>query len=245
MRDVPGRARHPGQPLQGAGPALHAPRPSRRSRTGASAAMPCRSTGPTATTTASIPGTRCTKSPRRNSSSLSRAAVPSFRAIAGVSQAEACHQLAAREVSRRRREEARAAGAGASEQARRTVEAASGRAVRRWWAARLESRPLLCPAAHQVCERAKATCLAERGGFEPPVRFAYTRFPSVLLKPLGHLSERRIVQQRSRSRTGRAAAGPGSEGLLPERGLIAGGQPNLARSRGVPQPAERSGRLAF
>ena len=30
--------------------------------------------------------------------------------------------------------------------------------------------------------------LAERGGFEPPVRFAYTRFPSVLLKPLGHLS---------------------------------------------------------
>src|SRR5262245_60309458 len=30
--------------------------------------------------------------------------------------------------------------------------------------------------------------MAERGGFEPPVRFAYTRFPSVLLKPLGHLS---------------------------------------------------------
>jgi hypothetical protein len=32
--------------------------------------------------------------------------------------------------------------------------------------------------------------LAERGGFEPPV-LAYTRFPSVRLKPLGHLSESR------------------------------------------------------
>ena len=31
--------------------------------------------------------------------------------------------------------------------------------------------------------------LAERGGFEPPVRVApHTRFPSVLLQPLGHLS---------------------------------------------------------
>ena len=28
----------------------------------------------------------------------------------------------------------------------------------------------------------------ERGGFEPPVREPHTRFPSVLLKPLGHLS---------------------------------------------------------
>ena len=30
--------------------------------------------------------------------------------------------------------------------------------------------------------------MAERGGFEPPVPFGHTRFPSVLLKPLGHLS---------------------------------------------------------
>jgi hypothetical protein len=30
--------------------------------------------------------------------------------------------------------------------------------------------------------------LAERVGFEPTVGLAYTRFPSVRLKPLGHLS---------------------------------------------------------
>ena len=29
---------------------------------------------------------------------------------------------------------------------------------------------------------------AERGGFEPPEIIHLTRFPSVLLKPLGHLS---------------------------------------------------------
>src|SRR5215472_4023461 len=42
---------------------------------------------------------------------------------------------------------------------------------------------------HGICNSIPAKMrLAERGGFEPPVRFAYTRFPSVLLKPLGHLS---------------------------------------------------------
>ena len=30
--------------------------------------------------------------------------------------------------------------------------------------------------------------MAEREGFEPSVPFGHTRFPSVLLKPLGHLS---------------------------------------------------------
>lgn len=30
--------------------------------------------------------------------------------------------------------------------------------------------------------------LAERGGFEPPIGFAYTAFPVLRLKPLGHLS---------------------------------------------------------
>lgn len=30
--------------------------------------------------------------------------------------------------------------------------------------------------------------MAEREGFEPSVPFEYTRFPIVLLKPLGHLS---------------------------------------------------------
>ena len=30
--------------------------------------------------------------------------------------------------------------------------------------------------------------LAERGGFEPPVVFSYSRFPGVRLKPLSHLS---------------------------------------------------------
>ena len=29
---------------------------------------------------------------------------------------------------------------------------------------------------------------AERKGFEPPICVTYTRFPSVRLKPLGHLS---------------------------------------------------------
>ena len=32
--------------------------------------------------------------------------------------------------------------------------------------------------------------MAERAGFEPAVRKTHTRFPSVLLKPLGHLSGR-------------------------------------------------------
>ena len=30
--------------------------------------------------------------------------------------------------------------------------------------------------------------MAERGGFEPPVVFSYSRFPGVRLKPLSHLS---------------------------------------------------------
>lgn len=30
--------------------------------------------------------------------------------------------------------------------------------------------------------------LEERGGFEPPVVFSYSRFPGVCLKPLSHLS---------------------------------------------------------
>ena|GEM_PF-1296725 len=30
--------------------------------------------------------------------------------------------------------------------------------------------------------------MAERGGFEPPVRLRYTRFPGVRFKPLSHLS---------------------------------------------------------
>src|SRR5437016_14660800 len=36
--------------------------------------------------------------------------------------------------------------------------------------------------------RSPDSSLAERRGFEPLVPFGYTRFPSVLLKPLGHLS---------------------------------------------------------
>ena len=32
--------------------------------------------------------------------------------------------------------------------------------------------------------------LAERGGFEPPIAFDYSRFPGVRVKPLCHLSER-------------------------------------------------------
>ena len=37
--------------------------------------------------------------------------------------------------------------------------------------------------------------MAERVGFEPTVGITYTRFPSVRLKPLGHLS--RDVRNRS------------------------------------------------
>ena len=36
--------------------------------------------------------------------------------------------------------------------------------------------------------------MAERAGFEPAVGVAYTRFPSVLLKPLGHLSQNRTLK---------------------------------------------------
>ena len=32
--------------------------------------------------------------------------------------------------------------------------------------------------------------MAERGGFEPPVAFDYSRFPGVRVKPLCHLSTR-------------------------------------------------------
>src|SRR5580693_8088651 len=34
--------------------------------------------------------------------------------------------------------------------------------------------------------------LAERGGFEPPVPFGYSRFPGVRVKPLCHLSTRGV-----------------------------------------------------
>jgi hypothetical protein len=32
--------------------------------------------------------------------------------------------------------------------------------------------------------------MAERGGFEPPIPFGYSRFPGVRVKPLCHLSTR-------------------------------------------------------
>ena len=48
---------------------------------------------------------------------------------------------------------------------------------------RLETRSWMNPASQE---------LAERAGFEPAIRFdPYTRFPGVLLKPLGHLSGKR------------------------------------------------------
>jgi hypothetical protein len=33
----------------------------------------------------------------------------------------------------------------------------------------------------------------ERGGFEPPVLFRYSRFPGVRLKPLSHLSSEKVL----------------------------------------------------
>ena len=39
----------------------------------------------------------------------------------------------------------------------------------------------------------RRTGLAERGGFEPPVLFRYSRFPGVRLKPLSHLSAGLVV----------------------------------------------------
>ena len=45
-------------------------------------------------------------------------------------------------------------------------------------------QPLICQTVTGLLSRG-----TERGGFEPPVRDAYTRFPSVLLRPLGHLSQ--------------------------------------------------------
>ncbi|MDB6054243.1 MAG: hypothetical protein JWN25_1766 [Verrucomicrobiales bacterium] len=33
----------------------------------------------------------------------------------------------------------------------------------------------------------------ERGGFEPPVLFRYSRFPGVRLKPLSHLSTDNVI----------------------------------------------------
>ena len=48
----------------------------------------------------------------------------------------------------------------------------------------------------------KESKMAERGGFEPPVVFSYSRFPGVRLKPLSHLS----AQQRNHARRGARGA---------------------------------------
>jgi hypothetical protein len=50
---------------------------------------------------------------------------------------------------------------------------------RSWW---------LCQVLSDCDQEMQKLKLAERGGFEPPIPFGYSRFPGVRIKPLCHLS---------------------------------------------------------
>ena len=75
--------------------------------------------------------------------------------------------------------------------------------------------------------------VAERRGFEPLVPFGYTRFPSVLLKPLGHLSGgRERIRQGRESVEFRGGSSPTTEGRPTAVGSagFAGAHPPLSAS---------------